>query len=59
MSPVKRIQQQVKDRLEKDGTLARIDALHSRRQAAAKELGYTSAQAAFNALGKSFSEADK
>lgn len=53
-TPVGRTLAAVEQRMIKDGTMARIDALAARNNAYAQSLGYDNAQQAFNALGKQF-----
>jgi beta-lactamase superfamily II metal-dependent hydrolase len=48
------IQTKVKNEMIANGTIARIDAIKVKHHKAAKGLGFENAQAAFNAMGKSF-----
>lgn len=48
------VQKKVRARMEADGTMARIRERQQRHEAAARKLGYTSAQEAYNHMGQDF-----
>lgn len=53
-TPTQSLKRSVEQKLKTDGTWARIEARQARNEAKAREMGYPSAQAAFNDMGRSF-----